>query len=148
MVAAERLALRLPLRPGVWTVSLYIRQSVPRGYTEYIPGSRTHFYVSPLNFAYSKVVTKNTESLNKGVAEDDEINDKQKPLKVGMNRGRQRSGRPAVRAGPARNSGLRAGPGLDFRKFRAPGRSRDIEPGSGIPAIPEFLEYIQFILLG
>ena len=85
VVAAERLALRLPLRPGVWTVSLYIRQSVPRGYTEYIPGSKTHFYVSPLNFAYSKVVTKNAESLNRGVAEDDELNDKQKPLKVGKN---------------------------------------------------------------
>ena len=85
-MAAEKLALRLPLRPGVWTVSLYIRQTVPRSYTEYIPGSKTHFYVSPLNFAYSKVVTKNTQSLNRGVEEDDELNDKQKPLKVFLNK--------------------------------------------------------------
>ena len=43
-----------------------------------------------------------------------------KHLKGYLIRGRQRSG-------------------LDFGKFRAPGRSRDDEPGSGIPAIPELL---------
>ena len=79
MVAAEKLALRQPLRPGVWTVSLYIRQSRT---TQYIPGSRTEFIVTPLNYAYGKLITKNAHTVNRGILQNDELNDKNKDLKV------------------------------------------------------------------
>lgn len=78
VVAAEKLALRHPLRPGVWTISLYIRHSRT---TQYIPGSKTSFLVSPLTFAYGNKITKNAHTVNRGVQNDDELNEKNKDLK-------------------------------------------------------------------
>lgn len=40
VVAADKLALSLPLRPGVWTISVYVRGTRSM---KYIEGSKTHF---------------------------------------------------------------------------------------------------------
>jgi protein xylosyltransferase len=47
-----------------------------------VPGSRTEFIVTPLNFAYGKPITKNAHTVNRGVTDNDQLNDKNKDLKA------------------------------------------------------------------
>jgi len=75
-VAADKLAVSLPLRPGVWTLSVYIRGARSM---KYIEGSKTHFTVSPHGlFAGKPIDSSNAARLNSGPKV---LNNKKKDLK-------------------------------------------------------------------
>lgn len=78
VIAAEKLALTLPTRPGVWTVSVYIKG--PRS-TKYIEGSRTHFVVSPVALEFGRPIELNVEKVNGGTPVQ-HMNNKKKDLKI------------------------------------------------------------------
>ncbi|CBY09500.1 unnamed protein product [Oikopleura dioica] len=77
VVAADKLALSLPLRPGVWTVSVYVRGTRSM---KYIEDSKTHFTVSPLGLFAGKPIGSSDAARSNGGAKV--LNNKKKDLKL------------------------------------------------------------------
>merc|ERR1711935_97695 len=77
VVAADKLSLRHPMRPGVYTITLFIRQSRQ---LQMVKSSKTHFTVTPLEFVRNLDIEINADKVNGGVADVAQINDKDKDL--------------------------------------------------------------------
>jgi len=77
VVAADKLSLRQPMRPGLYTITLFIRQSRS---LQMVQSSKTHFTVTPLEFVRNLDIEINADKVNGGVEDVSKINDKDKDL--------------------------------------------------------------------